>query len=87
MSGMEKRISEAAEEYFRALERDAYRPEGCNGDDIAKHLIQALGLTEERRMNGMSSGGQTTNTRTGVTTAHMDYRYDHRFVTAWSPDE
>jgi len=42
MSDSRKAIAEAAEEYFRALERDGYRPEGCSGDDAANAILAAL---------------------------------------------
>ena len=41
MSGLQGRIADAAEEYFHALEDDGYRPEGCNGDELAKHLVES----------------------------------------------
>lgn len=44
---LKARIADAAEDYFQALERDGYRPEGCNGDYCAEHLIKALGIIEQ----------------------------------------
>lgn len=46
MTSIDK-LAEVAESYFRELEGDGYRPEGCNGDDFACYLVNALGLTEE----------------------------------------
>jgi hypothetical protein len=52
-------------------------------DHLAQQLVDQLGLREETRTNVMSSAGQTTDTRTGVTTHHSDMRYDLRYVTDW----
>lgn len=46
-------------------------------------LIDAFGVVEETRTNAMSSAGQTTDTRTGVTTSFSDIRYDSRLVFEW----
>lgn len=54
---------------------------------MAQAAIDALGLTEERRTNVMSSSGMTTDTRTGITTAHSDVRYDTRLVSPWERDQ
>lgn len=35
-------IAEAAETYFRRLERDGYRPEGCSGAYIVEDILAAL---------------------------------------------
>jgi len=50
---------------------------------VAEVLVAELGLREERRTNPMSSSGQTTDTKTGVTTFHSNIRYDRRWVTDW----
>jgi hypothetical protein len=50
---------------------------------VSERLVEELALSEEQRLNEMSSGGQTTDYKTSITTSHSDYRYDKRLVTPW----
>lgn len=50
---------------------------------LALAAIEALGLSEERRTNAMSSAGMTVDTKTGVAAHHSDIRYDRRLVGQW----
>jgi hypothetical protein len=47
VSGLRERIANICENYFRALEADGYRPEGCTADHLADMLIDQLGLRQE----------------------------------------
>lgn len=51
---------------------------------VAGLVAARLNLHEERRTNAMSSGGMTTDARTGITIAHLDIRYDRRWVSDWT---
>lgn len=44
MSDPKAALSDAIEGYFRALERDGYRPEGCSADDLADVLLALPGV-------------------------------------------
>lgn len=48
MSEIEKRLADICEGYFQDLERQAYRPEGCSGDELAKVLVAELGPPDPR---------------------------------------
>lgn len=61
-------------------------PEGM-ADKLAAAVVNQLELYEERRLNVMSSGGQTTDYKTGITTVHSDYRYDTRIVSNWKTEK
>lgn len=91
ITGFESEAEKAGEDREYELENDLFAQTGGlqvlldELPDIAAALQESLNLTEERRTNAMSSAGQTTSTVTGITTHHVDIRYDHRFVTPWSP--
>lgn len=73
MSDIEKRLADICEDYFQDLERQAYRPEGCSGDELAKRLVAELALKEHRAWGVLQDNGQLRLTYGGGGGPHRQY--------------
>lgn len=73
-----ERIADICEGYFRDLEADAYRPEGCSGDELAVRLVRELGLTEDPWMPRMGLAALPSHLHHAPTPII-------RYVTPWEP--